>query len=139
MRTRKSHAELESRHYELGDNAMARRLLHTYGESRREGERDFYEDFFYLMGYRVKDRALDVGAGMGDDALNVAELYKPHFVYALEPPGKDIEELETKFLKLVLERERRGLANVTPLVGSAEAIPLPDGTITKLTSVHSIY
>jgi arsenite methyltransferase len=77
---------------------------------------------------REGDRVLDIGSGSGTDTLIAARLVGPQGrVYALD------------ITKAMLDKVRRGAAgagafHIEALEGSAEDIPLPDGSVDVVTS-----
>jgi ubiquinone/menaquinone biosynthesis C-methylase UbiE len=71
---------------------------------------------------RPGERLLEVGPGVGHDALPIAE--------AIRPDGTlDVFDLQQEMLDDLMERAgARGLRNVVPTQGDARALPYPDAT-----------
>ncbi len=140
-----------------------RRKPHEFGVT---GFR-FYEEFFRNMDFRPGQVALDVAAGMGNDGLSIATTYGPQEVFLLEPKIASYGFID-RYYQLDFEVQRLGRENVVllpairegdyegifqpdlsaldttkaylqPIEGWAEAIPLPDDSVDRLTCVHAAY
>lgn len=151
--------------YEYPADGLIRRRLHEFGATGF----DFYGEMLRRMRYHPADFALDVGAGMGFDGLKIAIDYRPRLVSLLEPAADKTDDFDNIYFQLEEEIKRQGIQNVhllssdslsatitgianpeseilakgetyiQPIPGVAEAIPLPDGSVTKLTMIHSAY
>jgi arsenite methyltransferase len=106
-----------------------------YPEELLEGIPDAVIDSFAGVGcpFRARvikrgDRVLDLGAGAGTDALIASRLVGPQGqVYALDITAAMLAKLKDN-------AARAGAANVYPIQGSAERLPLPDASIDVVTS-----
>jgi arsenite methyltransferase len=110
-------------------------LFAGYPPEVLEGIPDAAIESFAGVGYpfragaiREGDRVLDIGSGSGTDALIAARLVGPHGrVYALDLT-------EAMLTKLRRAAAAAGASHVEVLEGSAEDIPLPDGSVDVVTS-----
>jgi SAM-dependent methyltransferase len=151
--------------YEYPIDGLIRRQLHEFGATGF----DFYGEVFKGMGYSSEDVVLDIGAGIGTDGLQIAAIHHPRVVYLLEPEGDEPAEFDNKYFHLDSAIQQRGLdyirllpssalnataqeiaaaqsstsqvgiTYIQPTGGMAEAIPLPDSSVTKLSMIHSAY
>lgn len=77
---------------------------------------------------RAGDRVLDIGAGSGTDSFLASRIVGPMGrVFALDMT-------EAMRVKLQTIAARLGVTNIVTLDGNAEAIPLPDGAVSAVTS-----
>src|SRR3569833_2878796 len=117
MRRRFHYQPAEGR-YLFPSDAYVRRQLHELGACGFE----FYDQVLERMDYQPTDIALDIGAGIGLDGLDIASTYGPRMAYLLEPledraPAVDetaiteehIEQFKNKFAHLEMQIAARGL------------------------------
>jgi SAM-dependent methyltransferase len=75
-----------------------------------------------LLEPRPGERLLEVGPGIGHDAVSVAEAVGPH-------GSLDVLDAQQEMLERLMRRAReRGVANITPTRGDAGRLPYPDAT-----------
>jgi SAM-dependent methyltransferase len=83
---------------------------------------------FLAGAIKVDDTVLDIGSGSGTDALIASLLVGPRGkVHALDMTDAMLDRLRDNV-------RRMGAKNVLALGGNAEEIPLPDATVTAVTS-----
>jgi ubiquinone/menaquinone biosynthesis C-methylase UbiE len=151
--------------YEYWYDGLIRRKLHEYGLE----ERDFVNEVLAKMGYLPGDVALEVGAGVGQDARHIAWEFRPRLLFLLEPSTEDPAEFDGKYYQIEYDLHGReyqgvkvlssvqldqsiavvsggsmadippGTTYIQPMPGVAEDIPMPDNSVNKLSMIYSIY
>jgi ubiquinone/menaquinone biosynthesis C-methylase UbiE len=131
-------AEPKKYNYTFPVDGFLRRLPHEFFE-RKAGVEAYYDEVLRRMDISQTDSVLDIGAGIGFDALTISRKYGPELIYAMEPSGQNDEESDYKFILLNEIIELDGIKNIEPLFGVAEDIPLPDKSVSKVLMVHTAY
>lgn len=151
--------------YEYYYDGIIRRQLHEFGALGV----NFYYHSIDRMGCRPGDIVLESGAGMGHDGRDIAWHYRPKIVYLLEPVRGSPDEFDNRFYGIEYELRAKKIKGVEvlpssqlastvyemsnpnsqillprttylqPTPGTAEEVPLPDNSVTKYSSIHSIY
>lgn len=100
------------------------------GDEMEDHHSDITDQTLAVMDLQAGDRVLDLGCGTGWASRRMARI-----VTSGEIVGLDVADV---MLKRAAEASA-GFNNIRYVWGSAEKIPAPDGTFTKVLSVESFY